>query len=44
MLEEDLEDSLVVGEEFLQSVMAHLPQEPPRRPRTKTTRRSLKLA
>ena len=45
MLEEDLEDVLSVGDDFLRSVMDNLPQEPPPRPRRRRDeRRSLKLA
>jgi hypothetical protein len=44
MLEEELEDWLLVGEEFVREVMTNLPQEPPPRPRTGTKRRTLKLA
>jgi len=43
MLEEELEDSLPVGEDFLQGVMATLPLEPPPPVRNKP-RRKLKLA
>ena len=41
MLEQGLDDPLQVGEEFVQSVMANLPREPPRRPRRRIRLRSL---
>ena len=44
ILEEEFEDHLLVGEDFLRDVMANLPKEPPPRPRAKKTRRNLKLA
>jgi hypothetical protein len=44
MLEHELEDRLLVGEDFLQHVMANLPQEPPPAPRRRRARRFLKLA
>jgi len=44
ILEEEFEDHLLVGEDFLHDVMANLPKEPPPRPRAKKTRRNLKLA
>lgn len=43
MLEQDLHD-LPVGEEFVQSVMATLPQGPPPRPRKDGKRHGLRLA
>jgi hypothetical protein len=44
ILEEELEDRVLVGEDFLQDVMANLPKEPPPRPRTRRARGFLKLA
>ena len=44
ILEDEFEDCVLVGEEFLRDVMANLPQEPPPRPRAKKARRHLKLA
>lgn len=45
VLEEELEDCLLVGEDFVREVMAKLPQEPPPRPRrNKKIRSHLKLA
>ena len=44
MLDSGLEDHLRVGEEFLQAVMAHLPQGPPPPALPRTERRRLKLA
>ena len=43
MLEDGLEDSLPVGEDFVQSVMDKLPAEPPRATRP-SRRRHLRLA
>jgi predicted anti-sigma-YlaC factor YlaD len=44
MLEDGLDDPLQVGEEFVQSVMANLPREPPARIRAAAkTRRDRKL-
>lgn len=43
-LEQDLDDPLQVGEDFVQSVMANLPNEPPPRRRKKKTLRTVKLA
>ena len=44
ILDEEFEDCLLVGEDFVRDVMANLPQEPPPRPRAKKSRRNLKLA
>jgi len=43
MLEEDLED-LTVGDDFVDSLMARLPETPPARPAYRDRRRGLKLA
>jgi anti-sigma factor RsiW len=45
LLEQDLEEPLQVGEDFVDSVMSNLPQEPPPAPpRNRKSRRGLKLA
>jgi hypothetical protein len=44
ILEEELEDCLLVGEDFVRDVMANLPKEPPPRPKAKKARRNLRLA